>query len=186
MNTTAQRSRNGSYFLCDFDPLSAPLVATWARDPSELFWLAPSTPPPLTAAKVMNWLNPGVSALLLCRDTMTVPLGYLELNLMPAQKTQFWLGHCVIRPDQRGCGLGKLMIDLALAEAFTRQQADSVSLVVFPDNMAALSCYRSVGFVIVGDQFKDFWTTGRTHRMLRMRISRDEYARREPAPPLPA
>lgn len=155
--------------------MAAPSVAAWVRDPRELFWLAPSTPPPLTAAKVLSWLGSDVSAFLLCRDQATDPLGYLELNLMPSQTTHLWLGHCVIEPSHRGCGLGSLMVALALDDAFHRRKAKSVSLVVFPENLAAVACYRRAGFVTEGEQFKEFRTTGRTHRMLRMSITREQH-----------
>lgn len=175
MNTTQIRVRHDLYCLRDFDSLVAALVATWARDASELFWLAPSTPPPLTADKVLNWQSSDVCAMLLQRDAALDPLGYLELNLMPAQTAHLWMGHCVIAPHHRGRGLGHMMVSMALEDAFANRKAESVSLVVFPDNVAAVECYRSVGFATVGEQFKDFRTTGRTHRMLRMAITRQQY-----------
>lgn len=175
MNTNPVHVRKGPYFLCDFDAMAAPLVATWTQDDHELFWLAPSTPPPLTAAKVLNWLNTDVTALLFKRDQVAEPLGYLELNLMPAQTRHLWMGHCVIRPGERGRHLGQIMVALALDEAFLLRRAETVSLVVFPENSPALACYRSVGFVTIGEQSKDFATTGRTHRLLRMSISREAY-----------
>ena len=175
MDMTTTHASNGPYYLGDFDPLMAPTLATWVRDANELFWLAPSMPPPLTAAKVLNWQNSDVSAMVLKRDQTTEPLGYLELNLMPSQVKHLWMGHCIIRPERRGCGLGRLMVGMALDEAFVRRQAESVSLVVFPDNLAAVECYRSVGFLTVGEQFKEFQASPQTHRMLRMSIVRQQF-----------
>ena len=175
MNAPVIRVRNGQYYLCDFDAMMASQIATWARDAHELFWLAPSTPPPLTASKVISWLTPDVSAFLFRRDQVAKALGYFELNLMPAQNDHLWLGHCVIAPDYRGCGLGTCMVSLAIEDAFIRRKAESVSLVVFPDNLAAVACYRSVGFVTVGEQIKEFRTAQRPHRMLRMSIARRQY-----------
>ncbi len=172
MKAPTTYARNGPYYLCGFDPLMAPMLATWVKDAKELFWLAPSTVPPLTAAKVLNWQNTDVSAMVLHRDQTTEVLGYLELNLMPSQTRHLWMGHCIIRPERRGCGLGRLMVGLAIEDAFGRRQAESVSLVVFPDNVAAVECYRSVGFVTVGEQFKEFQGSTQTHRMLRMSIVR--------------
>jgi RimJ/RimL family protein N-acetyltransferase len=174
---TTIRARNGLYYLCDFLPQSARTVAAWARDPQELFWLAPSTPPPLTPAKVLAWIGSDVCPLLLCRDQCDHPLGYLEINLMPGQPGHLWMGHCVVDPDHRGCGLGRVMVDLALDDAFARGRAESVSLVVFPDNQAAVACYRAAGFAVVGEQVKDFATSDRPHRMLRMCITADQYHR---------
>lgn len=175
MNTTSTLVRNGLYYLRDFDRPAASLVAAWARDASELFWLAPSTPPPLTASKVLNWQNSDVCAMLFQKDGLPDPLGYLELNLMPNQTAHLWMGHCVIAPSHRGLGLGRVMVSMAMEHAFAHRRAETVSLVVFPDNVAAVECYKRVGFAIVGEQRKDFRTSGRTHRMLRMVISRQQY-----------
>jgi RimJ/RimL family protein N-acetyltransferase len=182
---TMIRVRNGLYYLCDFVPRTAAVVSTWARDPHELFWLAPSTPPPLTPARVLAWMGADVCPMLLGRDQSDDPLGYLEINLMPGQPGHLWMGHCVIEPDRRGQGLGQIMVDLALDDAFTRRHAESVSLVVFPDNQPALACYRAVGFEVVGEQIKDFPTSDRPHRMLRMCVTVDRYRElRAARPPL--
>lgn len=165
----------GSYYLTPFDRLMAPIVAQWARTPLELFWLAPKTPAPLTAAKVEAWVRADDCPLMFCRDAQADPLGYLELNPMPHQAHHLWLGHCVLAPTHRGRGLGRIMVELLLDEAFGRRGARRVSLVVFPENVAAVRCYRMAGFVPAGEQVKHFPTTGRQHRMLRMTIDRDAY-----------
>jgi RimJ/RimL family protein N-acetyltransferase len=180
---TVIRARNGPYYLREFSPPAAPVIATWARDAGELFWLAPSTPPPLSTEKVMAWLNDDASPLLLGCDRFEPPMGYLELNLMSGQPGHLWLGHCVVCPEHRGCGLGRVMIDLALDDAFAARRAESVSLVVFPENRAAVNCYQRVGFVVVGEQIKDFHTSDRPHRMLRMSITADRYRRLRTSPP---
>ena len=182
--TAVVRVRNGAYYLCAFDKLMAPIVAGWPRDDRELFWLAPKTPPPLTPAKVTAWPGPDGCPLLFRRDGVDEPLGYIELNPMPAQKRHLWMGHCVVPHERRGCGLGRAMVELMLDEAFLRRRADRVSLIVFPDNVRAIRCYRRVGFVDASEQLKHFPTTGRQHRMLRMSIDREQYelARRESAP----
>jgi RimJ/RimL family protein N-acetyltransferase len=167
--------REGPYFLAPFDRAMAETVATWTRDAQELFWLAPKTPPPLTPAKVLDW--PGIDGrpLLLYREGSNEPLGYLELNPMPGEKYHLWMGHCVLRPESRGQGLGRLMIDLMLDEAFTQRGATRVSLVVFPDNTAAVQCYRACGFLDKTEQIRYFHTTGRQHTMLQMTIDKNRY-----------
>src|SRR5690606_34576824 len=135
-----------------------------------LFWLAPKTFPPLTAAKVVGWPGPDGCPLLLHREGNVEPLGYLELNPMPGEREHLWLGHCVIGPEHRGTGLGQVMIRLVLEEAFSRRRAWRVSLVVFPENHAAVRCYRSCGFCEVSNQHKYFPTTGGRHRMIQMTI----------------
>jgi RimJ/RimL family protein N-acetyltransferase len=168
-------ARDGPYFLAAFDRLMAPLVAAWARDGRDLFWLAPSTAPPLTAAKVVGWAGPDGGPRLFRRDGCFEPLGYIELNPMPGQPGHHWLGHCLIRPEHRGTGLGRVMIELVLNEAFIRRGARQISLMVFPENLPAYHCYTSVGFRKVNEQCKSFATTGRQYRMLQMSLSRDRY-----------
>lgn len=174
VNAPVTYARSGSYYLADFDRLMAPLIAAWVRSAQELFWLAPSTVVPLTAAKVVAWPGAEGSPRLFRRDAMVEPLGYCELNPMPGQQGHYWLGHCLIRPDQRGTGLGRIMIDLLLDEAF-RRSAYRVSLMVFPENLGAYRCYLSAGMREAGDQFKHFPTSNKRHRMVQMTISRDRY-----------
>ena len=184
LNTPLVYAREGPYYLTPFDQMMAPVVAGWARAPQVLFWLAPSTPAPLTAAKVVGWAGPESGPRLFRRDDVLEPIGYLELNPMPGQPGHYWLGHCVIRPEQRGTGLGRLMIQLVLSEAFVTRAASRVSLMVFPENLAAYNCYLGVGFRAVSDQYKYFATTGRRYRMVQMSLHRQQYEelRRRRAP----
>jgi RimJ/RimL family protein N-acetyltransferase len=174
--------RQGTWFLSRFDALLAPLIARWAREGQDLFWLAPKTPPPLTPAKVVAWATPEGRPMLFWRDGTAEPLGYLELNPMPADYGHYWLGHCVIDPQSRGTGLGRCMISLSLELAFHAYRAYRVSLVVFPDNLAAIKCYEKAGMVDAGEQYKYFATTGHQHRMIQMTIERGQYL----ALPVPA
>jgi len=179
---TAVHVRSGPYWLSAFDESLASLVVGWVVDASELFWLAPKTPPPLTAAKVLAWSGPDSSPRMFCREGLAEPLGYLELNPMPGETGHLWLGHCLIRPDCRGRGLGRLMVKLILEEAFGQRRAGRVSLVVFPDNLAAIRCYRAIGFEDAGQQVKYFLTTGRHHRMVRMEMDKARYELIYPRP----
>ncbi|UCD28781.1 MAG: GNAT family N-acetyltransferase [Planctomycetota bacterium] len=167
--------RSGPYYLTDFDKLMAQTVASWVGSDLELLWLAPKTHPPLTAEKVLAWHLEQSNPLLFYRDGISEPLGYLELNPMPEQRKHLWMGHCIIRPDQRGVGLGRQLIEMMLEHAFVNRGARRVSLVVFPANIAAICCYRSTGFADAGEQVKYFSTSGKEHRMLRMTIGADRY-----------
>lgn len=53
----------------------------------------------------------------------------------------------IIDPSQRGKGLGKEMLRLAVEYAFNITKADAVQLNVFSENMRARRCYEGVGFV---------------------------------------
>lgn len=53
----------------------------------------------------------------------------------------------MVNPSQRGQGLGKAMLRLAIEYAFNITKVDAVQLNVFPKNTRAQKCYESVGFV---------------------------------------
>jgi RimJ/RimL family protein N-acetyltransferase len=165
---THSHAREAPFYLSPFDRLMAPLIASWARSDHELFWLAPKTPPPLTAAKVVAWPGSSGAPMLMYTEGEPQPLGYLELNPMPGELGHLWIGHCVVRPDTRSRGLGRRMVSLVLDQAFAFRNANRVSLVVFPENTAAVQCYRAAGFLDEGEQIKFFQTTGRQHDMIQM------------------
>ena len=53
----------------------------------------------------------------------------------------------MVDPKQRGMGIGKQMLKLAVEYAFCITKADSVQLNVFLENPRARKCYEGVGFV---------------------------------------
>jgi RimJ/RimL family protein N-acetyltransferase len=152
-------------------------VADWVTDDREVFLLAPKTPPPLTGEKVLAWTDERDYPRLLFLDHESEPVAYGELHYMPRSTSHLWLGHLVVASDHRGRGLGVQLTTRLLTEAFTQFQAKRVSLVVFPDNEAALRCYRRAGLIQVGEQKKYFETTRRHHRMIAMTIDRARYRR---------
>ena len=89
---------------------------------------------------------------------------------MRREPGHLWLGHLVVRPDQRGKGAGQVLVRALLAYASERHLASRVSLIVFPDNTAALKCYRRVGFTIVGEEYHQFGDVGPRRRLLRLEI----------------
>ncbi len=178
---SAVHVQNGPLALVTFDRDAAPLVASWVRDPHELFWLAPKTLPPLSAEKIIEWPGPDGSPLLLYRDGDFEPVGYAELNPMPGQSYHLWIGHCIVRPELRQQGFGRALVEMLLHEAFQNRYATRVSLVVFPDNTAAIRCYRATGFLHIREQVRQMPSTGRRHCMVEMRITRAQYIAPRPS-----
>jgi len=148
----------------------APAIVRWVQSDRELFWLAPATAPPLTAEKVLGWLREDRHAYLLWLGDADQPIGYAELGVMPGEPDQMWLGHCLIAPSHRGCGLGRQFVGLLSRAARRRHAARRLLLVVFPDNAAAIRCYQQEGFSMRGQERRYFETTGRRHRLLRMAL----------------
>jgi len=161
--------------ISNFDNLYAAGIASWVRGERELTWLAPGTVPPLTAAKVAAWAGRAGERLLFWKRQSVDPVGYAELNLMPSDSDQWWIGHCVIDPATRGQGYGQRFVQALLWRAFEVLEAGEVVLVVFPDNPAAIRCYRQNGMTITGREQKHFKTTRRRHEFLRMGIERRRF-----------
>lgn len=151
-------------------------VASWVRDDNELFELAPRSVPPLTAEKVRAWQLPGRRGLSLCERGRADPIGYGELNVLNSVEREYWLGHIIIDPARRGIGFGLEFVRLLVQTAFSEHRARTVSLVVVPTNSAAISCYRAAGLHDVARESHYFAGRRRRCRLLRMSVTRDEYA----------
>jgi len=154
--------------LVPFHPGYADLVLSWIQDAQEAYWLAPRTPPPLTASEVLHWQAPGRQAFMLIEPGTPAPLGYGELNILNAAARRYWLGHLIVAPARRGCGLGVQLTRLLLWEAFRRQGAREISLVVFPENRRAIACYEAAGLRADGHERHDFPAYGQQVNLLRM------------------
>ncbi len=156
--------------LRPFDARYARHVASWVADEMELFQLAPRTPPPLTPMKVLGWKRPGRTAYMITADREEAPLGYGEINLLDQRRREFWLGHLIVDPLQRGRGIGTAMVRLLIEEAVRSLGARRVSLVVFPANEAAIRCYRAAGMRDVCHEYHVFLSRRRQALLLRMAI----------------
>lgn len=162
------RSRCALCWLEAFQPGRAELVVSWVQSRQESFWLAPRTPPPLTATEIVGWQGPGRSAHTLFTPDYPVPVGYGELNVLNGAARTYWLGHLIVAPAQRDRGYGLQLTRLLLRQAFSRHGAREVSLVVFPENRAAIRCYRAAGLRDDGCERHEFPAYGVQVELLRM------------------
>lgn len=170
MSTTPAARNKLQFSLTFFDPGHAAEIARWVSSDEQLRWVAPSTSWPLTAAKVAAWNKPGGHAFVLIREDDAQPVGYGELNPMRAEPDHVWLGHVIVRPNQRGRGTGQTLVRTLLERAFDRLFARRASLIVFPGNKAAIECYQRVGFVVRGEEYHRFGPDGPKHKFLRLTI----------------
>jgi RimJ/RimL family protein N-acetyltransferase len=162
------------------------MLVSWVGGDADLRWLAPNTAPPLTPEKVLEWQKPEGRAYVAVAARPEEPNGspppramhngdcgesdlvaYGELNPIQGRPRQFWLGHCLVRPDRRGRGLGCAFVKTLLRQAFAVLRASNVALIVFPDNRAALHCYLRAGFVAVGEEWHSFLSAP-PERLLRL------------------
>ncbi|WP_416306033.1 GNAT family N-acetyltransferase [Neptunicella sp. SCSIO 80796] len=58
------------------------------------------------------------------------------------------LGRLVVSPDQRGRGLGKLLVEQLIKKGRAQLQVSECSLFVLKDNHNALQLYLSLGFIL--------------------------------------
>lgn len=164
--------------LRPFESRDAERIVTWVCDAREAYWLAPRTAPPLSAAAVRDWSGPGRHQRMLVDPARPEPLGYGEVNLLNKWRREYWLGHLIIAPQLRGQGLGRRLASLLLQEAFERHGARRVSLVVFPENRAAVGCYRAVGMREEGFETHYFPPYCRWEQLLRLVATADGWKRR--------
>ena len=142
--------------LAPFRKAHAATLASWVPTDDELRLLAPSTPPPLTATKILEWQRPrGHSYVGLIEGGRSAG-AYAELNPVGQEPNHLWLGHCLVRTDLRGRGIGRAFVQSLLCRAFEELGAIRISLIVFPQNQAAVRCYLHTGFVHVGDEWHSF------------------------------
>ncbi len=152
-----------------FHPGYADEVISWVRDEREALWLAPRSRPPLTASEVLNWQNAGHhSYLLVEKRDMGGPVAYGELNELTGAARRYWLGHLIVADGRRGEGWGVELTRRLLWEGFSRRGARDITLVVFPDNQRAISCYKAAGMEPDGYEVHEFPAYGRRIRLLRM------------------
>jgi RimJ/RimL family protein N-acetyltransferase len=163
-----RRDPDAGGVLVPFQPRWAAQVASWATDPQEAYWLAPKTPPPVTADSVLRWRTVGHEPFALLPPGATLPAAYGELNRLGDLRRQYWIGHVIVDPARRGRGHGVRLTRLLLQEAFEQRGAERVTLVVFPENQAALACYRAAGFHDDGEEWHEFAAYGVRVRLLRL------------------
>ena len=169
--------RPGDFELRPFTIDRAEEVAGWTQTPADLFILAPATPPPLTAEKVCAWTSDGDTPLLLFPNRGTAPVGYAELNVMPHDSRNLWIGHLIVPRPLRGQGIGYIFMQHLMQRAFDENRAHSVNLVVFPENEIAVHCYLKCGWRKDSTHYKTFEHRPGKYKMTRMKITERQYQR---------
>lgn len=167
-NTKAPQSP--AYHLAPFASSYADLVATWCGEGIETMWLAPRTLPPITSAKVLGWKEEGRSPLVMISAGNDQPVAYGELNILRHRRREYWLGHLLVDPSQRGKGLGQMLVRLLIERAFRMLGACRVSLVVFPENQRAIAAYKKAGMRFDGYETHHFAPYSRRFELIRMDV----------------
>ena len=77
-------------------------------------------------------------------------VGHILLRWPSKDKSVIRLGFVIVDDSKRGKGYGKQMLRHAIDYARRELGARKITLGVFCDNLPALECYKSVGFLITG------------------------------------
>lgn len=73
-------------------------------------------------------------------------IGFFTLRNPNESLDELRFGFVIVKPDKRGKGYGKAMLQLGLKFAFEIYGAKRASLGVFENNLTAYACYKAVGF----------------------------------------
>jgi RimJ/RimL family protein N-acetyltransferase len=126
---------------------------------------------PITPDSVIGWKKAGGRPLVCCSgDSESRPIAYAELNPMRNEPAHWWLGHVVVDPNRRGCGVGREFLRMLVDHASKQLGASRLSLIVFPENQAAIRCYQAVGFQVVCEEFHQFGGLVPKQRLLRLEL----------------
>lgn len=130
---------------CDFDE-----IKTWISDErTHAMWCANLLNYPIEKENFDNVMSEAAARfgdspyVATADDGKTVGFFCYSVNLNTNEGT---IKFIMVNPSQRGKGLGKAMLQLAIEYAFNITKVDAVQLNVFPENTRALKCYESVGF----------------------------------------
>ena len=83
------------------------------------------------------------------RDEQIV--GHIELDLIDYKNYYASLARVLVMPPERSKGIGSAMVDLVVRLAFTRLPLQTLGLNVVSFNLAAIACYRRIGFLPAGN-----------------------------------
>ena len=141
----------------------ADAIAGWATSEAEArAWCGRAEP------AFDEWhADPDVRPYVLTRDGE--PVAYGEIWV---EEDGVELGRLIVRPSDRGRGIGRRLVE----ELVARAPAGVVYLRVLPDNAPALACYRGAGFARVAAAEEERFNRGQSHAYAWLR------RRTEPAP----
>lgn len=98
------------------------------------------------------------------------PVGHFILRTPGADLRVIRIGFVVVDKNFRGQGLGKLLMQKAVAYAKNRLNAREINLGVFKQNESAIRCYTAVGFAVSdeADELSSFNYNGENWEYLKM------------------
>lgn len=126
------------------DPEDALVIARMLHDFNEEFG-EPSPGPGVLEPRVRRFIEEDVKSFFLVGKE---PDGFAQLDYVPSVWSEAPVGHLdelYVKPDRRGRGSGRELMDAVLADARERG-APGLEVVTGEDDTAARALYESVGF----------------------------------------
>ncbi len=99
-------------------------------------------------------------------------VGHFTMRFTDDNRNELRLGFVIIDSAQRGKGLGKEMLNLAIRFAFEFVKVSKITLGVFENNLVAIQCYKSCGFKEVSSQnVESYLCLGETWNCIEMELT---------------
>jgi ribosomal protein S18 acetylase RimI-like enzyme len=136
--------------LDGFRPEDATEIAAWPASAAEAAsWAGAAARWPVAAADILVWHDdPSVRTFVLHDGGQAVAYGEIWVD---EEEREIELARIIVRPDRRGQGAGRLLVQLLLARS--QDFGLPVAFVrVVPANTAALACYQGAGLTLVSEQ----------------------------------
>ena len=109
----------------------------------ELFRVYPKGQYPFTLQQVEQLYDERFEFTVVCDEDNIIGFA----NLYDREQDQYaYIGNVFIRPDCRGKGLGKLVLQYMIQAVFEKYHFAEARLSVFADNQPAINLYRQYGF----------------------------------------
>jgi RimJ/RimL family protein N-acetyltransferase len=158
----------------DFDRL-----ISWLPAEADLVeWCAAFFRYPLTRAQLERYLEgskePNVREIFTARADEGEAVGHIEIS-------QIWphlscrLSRILVAPGKRRRGIALSMVAQALCRTFDFHHVDRVDLGVSANNLAAIGCYKKLGFAQVGSWQRAIMAGSHSIDVVWMTITRDRW-----------
>jgi RimJ/RimL family protein N-acetyltransferase len=158
----------------DFD-----LLISWLPAEADLVeWCAAFFRYPLTRAQLERYLErskePNVREIFTARADDGQAVGHVEISqIWPHLSSR--LSRILVAPDQRRRGVALSMVAQALSRTFDAHRVDRVDLGVSANNLAAIGCYKKLGFAQVGTWPNAIKVGSRSIDVVWMTMTRDRW-----------
>jgi ribosomal protein S18 acetylase RimI-like enzyme len=140
--------------LKSFDESRAAEVLGWVRNSDEARKWASLAEVPGDSSMFAAWhADPGVCPFVLLQDGTAIGYGEIWIDF---EAGEVELARILVKPACRGCGVGRRLVSLLLAEAAKTGLPDAF-VRVYPDNIAAIACYQHAGFGRVDAEIAAAW-----------------------------